>query len=91
MQSDSVAVTIEVPAALADEETPARAKRLLVLDAARSERLSWRAAAQALAISPEEFLDLARAHGVPVIRQDVADWQQELSTVERLASGRQHE
>ena len=68
METSSVELTIRVPASLADAETPERARRLLVLDAVRHERMSWRAAAATLDISPDQLLDLARDHGVPVIR-----------------------
>ncbi len=90
MQADSVRVMVEVPAVLADEETPARARQLLVLDAVRSERISWRAAARALGLAPSQFLDLAREHGVPVVRYDVEDWAEDLSTLRRIGQARQH-
>ena len=85
MQDDTVRVSVDVPAGLADEDTPTRARKLLVLDAVRSERMSWRAAAQALGLSPSEFLDLAREHGIPVVRyDDVADLREDLSTLDRV-------
>ena len=87
MARTSVSITIEVPAELADERTHERARLLLLLDAVRSERLSWRAAARELGISPSELLDLAREHGVPVARVEVADWRDDLATVERLVPG----
>ncbi len=88
MDGASVQITVEVPAALADDQTPGRARMLLVLDAVRSDRLSWRAAAGELGLSPSEFLDLARDHGVPVVRYDVADWHDDLATLDRLTRRR---
>ena len=85
MQDDTVRVCIDIPAGLADEETAARAKKLLVLDAVRSERMSWRAAARALGLSPSDFLDLAREHGIPVVRyDDVSDLREDLTTLDRV-------
>jgi predicted HTH domain antitoxin len=88
MAQETVQVTIEVPAELADEGTAGRARRLLVLDAVRDERMSWRAAARLLDLTPLEFLDLAREHGVPVHRYDDADLQQDLSTLDRIGRWR---
>ena len=84
MSRTSVSVTVEVPAARADERTAERARTLLVLDAVRSERLPWRAAARELGLSPAEFLDLARESGVPVVRYDVGDWRDEAATLDHL-------
>jgi hypothetical protein len=80
----SVPVTIAVPAALADAGTGERARVLLVLDAVRSERMTWRAAASALGLAPSAFLDLARDHGVPVVRVSAADLAEDLATLDRL-------
>jgi hypothetical protein len=88
MQTDSVQLTISVPAALADSGAGERARVLLVLDAVRSERISWRAAASVLGLAPSAFLDLAREHGVPVIRVSATDIAEDLATLDRLASDR---
>jgi hypothetical protein len=88
VQSDSVELTIKVPAAVADAGTPERARVLLVLDAVRSERMTWRAAAGALGIAPDAFLELAKAHGIPVVRYDDADLRDDLSTLAKLERGR---
>jgi len=88
VQSDSVELTIKVPAALADAGTPERARVLLVLDAVRSERMTWRAAARALGIAPDALLELAKAHTVPVVRYDDADLRDDLSTLAKLEQGR---
>lgn len=84
MQSDSVELTIKVPVAVADANTPERARLLLVLDAVRSEKMTWRAAAGALDIAPDAFLELAKVHGVPVVRYDDADLRDDLSTLAKL-------
>ena len=84
MQADSVQITISVPAALAEPGAGDRARVLLVLDAVRSERMPWRAGARALGLAPSAFLDLARDHGVPVVRPDASDLAQDLKTLERL-------
>jgi hypothetical protein len=84
MARTSVPVTVEVPAVLADERTAERARTLLVLDAVRSERLPWRAAARELGLTPTEFLDLARENAVPVVRYDVGDWRDEAAILDRL-------
>jgi len=81
----SVQITVEVPAALADEQAPARVRLLLVLDAVRSERMTWRAAARELGLAPADFLDLARVHGVPVARFDLDDWRKDEATLDRLS------
>jgi Uncharacterised protein family (UPF0175) len=88
VQADSVEITITVPASLVDDDTADRARVLLVLDAVRSERMTWRAAASALQISPDEFLDLARTHGVPIVRYELADLHDDLSTLAKLERGR---
>lgn len=88
MQADSVQITISVPAALAEPGAGDRARVLLVLDAVRSERMSWRAGARALGLAPSAFLDLARDHGVPVVRPDASDLAQDLETLERLGRPR---
>jgi hypothetical protein len=65
VQTDSVELTIMVPASLADADAAERARVLLVLDAVRSERITWRAAAATLGIAPDRLLDLAREHASP--------------------------
>jgi predicted HTH domain antitoxin len=86
VRQETIQVTVDVPAALADEQTPARAKVLLVLDAVRSERMGWRAAASALGVSLSEFLDMAQEHGVPISRADLEDLRQDLETLDRIIS-----
>lgn len=88
VQPDSVQLTISVPAALADSGAGERARVLLVLDAVRSERMTWRAAARALGLAASAFLDLAREHGVPVARPSSADIAQDLDTLDKLTVGR---
>lgn len=88
MQADSVQITISVPAALAEPGAGDRARVLLVLDAVRSERMSWRAGARALGLAPSAFLDLARDHGVPVVRPAESDLAEDLATLERLGRPR---
>ena len=88
MQADSVQITISVPAALAEPGAGDRARVLLVLDAVRSERISWRAGARALGLAPYAFLDLARDHGVPTVRPEASDLADDMATLERL--GRTH-
>lgn len=86
MQGDSVQITISVPAALAEPGAGDRARLLLVLDAVRGERRSWRAGARALGLAPSAFLDLARDHGVPQERPVQAELAEDLATLDR--SGR---
>jgi hypothetical protein len=81
---ETVRITVDVPATLADEGTPAKAKLLLVLDAVRSERIGWRAGALALGLSLADFLDIAREHGVPISRADVDELREDLSTLDHL-------
>lgn len=88
MQADSVQITISVPAALAAPGAGDRARVLLVLDAVRSEQFSWREGARALGLAPSAFLDLARDHGVPVVRVDEADVAEDFETLDRLAPSR---
>ena len=88
MQTDSVELTIKVPASLADADAGERARVLLVLDAVRSERMTWRAAAAALGIAPDQLLELARAHGIPTVRYDSGDLREDLSTLAKLERGR---
>ena len=88
MQSDSVELTIRVPAALADAEAAERARVLLVLDAVRAEKMSFRAAAVALGIAPDQLLEVARIHGVPVARFESSDLQEDLETLAKLERGR---
>lgn len=87
MDTDSVELTITVPASLADADAAERARLLLVLDAVRSERMTWRAAAAALGIAPERLLELARVHGVPVLRYESRDLHEDLSTLAKIERG----
>ncbi len=87
MQPDAVAITASVPAALADSGVAERARWLLVLDAVRSERMTWRAAARALGLAPATFLDVARDHGVPVSRISAADLATDLASLDKLGIG----
>lgn len=88
MHAPDVELRITVPAALADSGTAERARVLLVLDAVRSEKLTWRAAADALGIAPDRLLELARAHGVPVVRIEPADLHDDLETLSTLERAR---
>lgn len=88
VHSDSVELTISVPASLADADAAVRARVLLVLDAVRTDRMTWRAAAAALDIAPERLLELARAHGVPVVRYESGDLAEDLSTLAKFESRR---
>lgn len=88
MQADSIQITISVPAALAEPGAGDRARVLLVLDAVRSERLTWRAGARALGLAPSAFLDLAREHGIPVARPSETDLAHDLATLDRLRIAR---
>ena len=88
VQTDSVELTIQVPASLADAGAGERARVLLVLDAVRSERMTWRAAASALDVAPDRLLELARAHGVPTVRYESGDLHEDLSTLAKLERGR---
>jgi|JI10StandDraft_1071094.scaffolds.fasta_scaffold382629_2 transcriptional regulator with GAF, ATPase, and Fis domain len=84
MPADSVSLTISVPSALADSRTADLARRLLILDAVRSDRMTWRAAARALDIAPDRLLDMAREHGVPVARYEPADLTEDLDTLNKI-------
>lgn len=84
MQTGSVELTITVPASLADADAPERARLLLVLDAVRAEKMTWRAAADALDVAPDRLLDLAKEHGVPVVRYEAASLTEDLSTLDKL-------
>lgn len=81
-------LTIRVPASLADAGVAERAVVLVVLDAVRSERITWRAAAAALGVAPDRLLDLAREHGVPIVRYESADLRDDLATLATLERGR---
>jgi hypothetical protein len=87
VQPDSVQITVSVPAALAEPGTPERARLLLVLDAVRSERMTWRSAARALGLAPATFLDVARDHGVSVVRVRAADIDADLRALDELGIG----
>jgi len=87
VHTDSIQLTISIPAALADSGAGERARVLLILDAVRSERMTWRAAARALGLAASAFLDLAREHGVPVVRVSSDDIAQDLDTLDKLALG----
>lgn len=84
MRVESVNLTISVPSALADASTADLARLLLILDGVRSERMTWRAAARALDIAPDHLLDLARDHGVAVVRYEPADLADDLDTLNKL-------
>lgn len=88
METKSVELTIRVPASLADPEAAERARVLLVLDAVQHERMTWRAAAAALDIAPDRLLDLARDHGLPVVRYETSDLRDDLATLAELERGR---
>jgi hypothetical protein len=88
METKSVELTIRVPASLADPEAAERARVLLVLDAVRHEKMTWRAAAAALDIAPDHLLDLARDHGLPVVRYEASDLRDDLATLAKLERGR---
>jgi hypothetical protein len=88
MATDAGQLTISVPASLADADAGERARMLLVLDAVRTERMTWREAAGALGVAPDRLLEIARAHGVPVVRYEVADLHQDLSTLAALERSR---
>jgi hypothetical protein len=88
MRIDSVELTISVPASLADADAAERARVLLVLDAVRSEKMTWRAAAAALGIAPDQLLELARVHGVPIVRYESSDLHEDLSTLGKIERGR---
>ncbi|MBK6574687.1 MAG: hypothetical protein IPG17_00500 [Sandaracinaceae bacterium] len=84
MDAASVSLTISVPSALADASTADLARLLLILDAVRSERMTWRAAARALDVAPDRLLDLARDHGIAVVRYEPADVTDDLDTLNKL-------
>lgn len=88
VQTADVELKVQVPAVLADAGTAERARLLLVLDAVRSERLTWRRAAEELKIAPDRLLEMARERGIPVVRYDEADWQDDLATLARLKGPR---
>ena len=81
-------LTISIPASLADADAAERARVLLVLDAVHAERMTWRAAAEALGVAPDRLLDLARAHGVSVVRYDSSDLAEDLATLGSIERGR---
>ncbi len=80
----SVKPMISVPASLADADVAERARLLLVLDAVRAERMTWRVAADALGITPDRLLDLAKEHGVPVVRFESSDLREDMATLDKL-------
>ena len=84
MRTESVELTITVPASLADADVAERARVLLVLDAVRSEKMTWRAASVALDVAPDALLELARAHGVPVVKYEASDLHEDLATLAKL-------
>jgi hypothetical protein len=88
METNSVELTIRVPASLADPEAAERARVLLILDAVRHEKLTWRAAAATLNIAPERLIDLARHHRVPVVRYEASDLRDDLTTLAKLERDR---
>ena len=79
-----VQITLSLPAELAEPGAAERARLLLALDAVRSERISWREGARILGLAPCAFLDLARDHGVPTDRVDMADLAEDLTTLQLL-------
>jgi hypothetical protein len=87
-ETKSVELTIRVPAALADPAAAERARLLLVLDGVRHEKMTWRAAAAALDIAPDQLLDLARDHGLRVVRYEASDLRDDLATRAKLEHGR---
>ena len=88
MQTESVELTISVPATIADSGAGERARTLLVLDAVRTEMMTWRAAAFALNVAPDRLLELARVYGISTVRYDASDLKQDLTTLAKLESGR---
>jgi hypothetical protein len=84
VHTDSVQLTITVPAVLADDHAGERARALLVLDAVRTQKMTWRAAAAALHIAPDQLLELARVHAVPIVRYESADLHDDLSALDKL-------
>ena len=84
MQPGTVHVKFDVPAELVGPEADERARRLFLLDAIREERISWRRAAHELGIGLDALVDLARHHGVPLVRYEMEDYRQDLQTLERL-------
>ena len=88
MQTESVELTISVPATIADSGAGERARTLLVLDAVRTEKMTWRAAAFALNVAPDRLLELARVYGISTVRYDASDLKQDLTTLAKLESGR---
>lgn len=85
MQAAPVQIAVSLPAAVAGPGSGERARLLLVPDAVRSERITWREGAAALGLAPSAFLDLARDHGVPVVRVDPSDLDTGFATLDRLA------
>ena len=88
MHAGSVQVSVSVPSSLADAGTAERARVLLVLDAIRSERLTWRAAADLLGVAPDQLLDLARAYGTAVHRYGRDDLAEDVATLDKLIGAR---
>lgn len=88
MLTEPVQVAFSVPASVAGPGASDRARLLLVLDAVRSERITWRDGATALGLAASAFLDLAREHGVPVVRVDAADLEADLATLDGLVRRR---
>ncbi|HEY6562360.1 MAG TPA: hypothetical protein VI072_34065 [Polyangiaceae bacterium] len=86
MQAESVELTISVPAAIADSGAGERARTLLVLDAVRSEKMTWRAAASALNVAPDQLLELTRVYGIATTRYDLIDFNQDMATLAKLSS-----
>lgn len=84
MEADPVHIAFSVPATVAGPGAGDRARLLLVLDAVRSERITWREGAAALGLAPSAFLDLARDQGVAASRVDAADVEADFATLDRL-------
>lgn len=88
MQGEPVHIAFSVPAGVAGPGAGERARLLLVLDAVRSERITWRAGAAALGLAPSACLDVARDHGVAIVRVDASDLDADFATLDRLARPR---
>lgn len=84
MLGGTISVTVRVPVALSGPDTSEHARRLLVLDAVRTGILSPRAAARELDLGLPDFMDLAREHGVPLVRPNLDDLRQDLAAIDRL-------
>lgn len=84
MQPGPVQIEFTAPAGVAGPDAGERARLLLVLDAVRSERITWREGAAALGHHPSAFLDLAMDHSAPVVRVDSHVLDVDFATLDRL-------